>query len=262
MQAKKAFGQHFLHDRGVLAAIVRTLAPKEGEAVVEIGPGTGRLTSALLEVVAAERLVAIEQDRDMIAHLGEKLPALRVLQGDAARFDFDPVLPALVVGNLPYNASAAIYFHLLLGYRRHVRRMVLMFQREVAERFVAGPGSKAYGPPSVLTAVLAEACLVLRVGPEAFRPPPKVWSAVLRIDPLAEPRFGLGEGDVAPFLDFVHGLFRQRRKTVANNLRVLLGDADVAGPLGAAGVDGRLRAEAIAPETLVSLWRHVVGRPG
>ena len=95
MQAKKAFGQHFLHDRGVLAAIVRTLDPREGEAVVEIGPGTGRLTAALLEVVAAERLVAIEQDRDMIARLAEKLPALRVLTGDAARFDFDPVLPAL-----------------------------------------------------------------------------------------------------------------------------------------------------------------------
>ena len=260
MHAKKAFGQHFLHDRGVLAAIVRALDAQPGESVVEIGPGTGRLTAALVTAVGPERLVAIEQDRDMIAHLAETMPELRVLQGDAARFDLDALLPAAVVGNLPYNASTAIFFH-LLDSRLRIRRMVLMFQREVAERLVAVHGCKAYGPPSVLTKVLTDARLVLRVGPHAFHPPPKVWSAVLRVDPLPAPRFGLGEEDVAPFNEFVHGLFRQRRKTVSNNLRVLVGNTDATAALAAARLDPSLRAEAIAPETLVDLWRHVVGRP-
>ena len=266
MRRKKSLGQHFLHDPGVLGAIVRGLEWREGELVCEIGPGTGRLTARLRETVGVERLVCVERDRDMIAHLSAKLPDVQVLSGDATRFPWETLVPdgaqpGLVCGNLPYNVSAPIYFHLLLAHRRRFRTLVLMFQREVAERIVAGPGSKKYGPPSVLTHILADASRLMVVKPRSFRPPPRVDSAVIRVWPLRAPRYDIGEEEVAAFGDFVHAAFRQRRKTIFNNLRELLDKERAGEALASAELDPRARAEALAPQSLVRLWRCVLRSP-
>lgn len=259
MRAKKSFGQHFLHDGRVLHGIGAALEVRPDEVVCEIGPGTGRLTKRLLERVGPERLICLERDRDMIEHLGHKFPDLRVIEGDATRFDWSTVVtgPAVVCGNLPYNVSAPIYFHLLEQHRSRFRRMVLMFQKEVAQRFVAQPGSKRFGPPSAITHVLADARLIMTVKPGAFRPPPKVDSAVIRVDPLAQPRFDLRPDQIPAFSEFVHSLFRARRKTVLNNLKPLTSNPLAA--LEAAGIEPRLRAEMLSVESLVDLMRRVLG---
>ena len=201
----------------------------------------------------------------MVAHLKEKLPDVRVALADAVDFDWDTVIPdpvdcpAVVVGNLPYNASTAIYFELLLMHRHRFRRMVFMFQWEVAERLKAQAGGKIFGPPSVLTHLLADVHLVTKVSPGSFRPPPKVNSAVLCIDPLVEPRYGIDEFDVGPLNAFVHAIFRHRRKTIQNNLKLLVGAAAVP-LLTETGINPMSRAETIDTETLVRLWRAVIGR--
>ena len=260
MRAKKSLGQHFLHDGGVLAAIADALELRPEEQILEIGPGTGRLTRALVARAGAERVVCVERDRDMVAHLAANHPDVRVVPGDAVGFPFEQLIgdgPAVVAANLPYNAAAQIYFHLLLEHRHRFRRMVLMFQKEVADRLVAVPGSKRFGPPSVVTTLLADAARVLRVPPRAFRPPPRVESAVIRVDPLATPRFGVQPAEVEDLHALVTALFRQRRKTILNNLKDVLGDR-AGEALSAAGVDPQARSEALPVEQLVRLWRHVV----
>ncbi len=262
MRAKKSLGQHFLHDLSVLRGIVRALDPRDDERIVEIGPGTGKLSRALLDAVGPERLVCIERDRDMIDHLARKLPELDVRAGDATGFAFEELLdgPAAVCGNLPYNVGTEIYFHLLERHRARFRRFVLMFQKEVAVRLVAAPGSKQYGPPSVTTTLLADARLVMTVKPGAFRPPPKVDSAVIAVDPLAAPRFDVAADEVEAFTKFVRSLFLQRRKTVANNLKRVVGADRAAAALAEAGIESRLRPEVLSCEQLVKLWRAVLTR--
>ena len=228
LQRKRSLGQHFLHDRRVLDGIVRALDPRDDEMVVEVGPGTGRLTQPLVDRTSVERVVCVERDAAMIVRLGEKFPGMEVHDADAARFDFStlrPGVPAVLASNLPYNASTAIYFHLLFEHRDRFRRFVLMFQREVADRLLATPerDRKAYGPPAVMTSILCTSRLVMKVWPSAFRPPPKVESAVVCIEPLAEPRFGVAASDVTALNRFVHALFAQRRKTLVNNLRAAHG---------------------------------------
>jgi 16S rRNA (adenine1518-N6/adenine1519-N6)-dimethyltransferase len=261
VRAKKSFGQHFLHDGRVIQAIVNAVNPEANDLVIEIGPGTGRLTKYLVERVGTERLRAVEADRDMVAHLATKIPGLQVIQADAARFEWANLVgeqKAVIVGNLPYNASTAILFHLLLNHRHRFRRMVFMFQREVADRLRAGPGSKTFGPPSVLATLVATVRMVVKVRPSSFRPKPKVDSAVLQFEPREQPLFEIGDHEVNAFNDFVHALFRQRRKTVLNNLKPVSGP-EAADHLIAAGIDPRARAETLSIESLVALWRHVLG---
>jgi len=266
MRAKKSFGQHFLHDRKILHRIVDAMAAQPDERLIEIGPGTGQLTRVVAERLGVERLVCIEQDRDMVAHLATKLPELQVIQADAMRYDWDTLVPseqrgkAVIFGNLPYNVSTQIYFHLLFGHRTTFRTMVFMFQKEVASRILSGHGSKAYGPPSVMTHLLTDSRLVTNVPPSAFRPPPKVNSAVIQIQPLETPRYGLNEADISQINTFIHALFRQRRKTIRNNLKPVAGERteDV---LATCGVEQRARAETLPPQTLVQLWRTVYGAP-
>ena len=258
MRAKKSFGQHFLHSPGVLSHIVQVLDPAEDELVIEIGPGTGQLTRQLVARVGSSRVVCLEKDRDMVAHLSDKLPDVRVIQGDATRTEWSNHVncPAVVVGNLPYNVSAPIYFHLLMTARHVFRRMVLMFQKEVADRFVASPGNKTFGPPSVLTWLLADAHRTMVVRPGAFRPPPKVDSAIILVDPLPSPRRDVGD-DIDAFNRFVHGLFQQRRKTIQNNLKRMYGP-EALSCLDDVGIERSARSEVVPPDMLVDLWRRVI----
>ncbi len=255
---KKSLGQHFLHDIRVLRAIAGALELRDGEHVYEIGPGTGKLSKVLVEGAGHDRVACLELDRRMVEHLAQKDPALRVIEGDAKTFDWGAEVTgdAVVCGNLPYNVSAPIYFHLLLQHRARFRRMVLMFQKEVALRLVAAPGSKRYGPPSVITALLARTRKLMTVKPRSFRPPPRVDSAVIVVDPLPAPRFGVNVDEVSAVNDFVHALFKQRRKIIANNLKAVVDDPLPA--LEAVGLDPRVRAEAVPVQSLVELWRAVL----
>lgn len=261
MRRKKALGQHFLHDPTVLRRICEALELETGEQIVEIGPGTGRLTKRLVADFGSACIDCVERDPEMIAHLAEKLPDVRVHYGDATKYPFDELVagPSVVCGNLPYNVSTGIYFHLLLNHGLRFRRMVLMFQREVARRLIAPEGSKTYGPPSVITNIVAKARSVMVVRPRSFRPPPRVDSQVIVVDPYPVPRYGLEWSDIPAVNAFVRGLFKHRRKTVQNNLKTLIGAAAPAA-LERCAIDPRLRPEVLAPVTLVDLWRAVIGQ--
>ncbi len=254
---KKSFGQHFLHDRRVLLGIVDALGIEAQDQVIEIGPGTGRLTRVLAERVPPQDLSALELDRDMVAHLAEHLPELRVTPADACRVDWaaHATRPTRLVGNLPYNASTAILFH-ALDSRHLFRRMVFMFQKEVAERLTAQPGDRNYGAPAAVLELVAETRYLFTVKPSAFRPPPRVDSAVVSFVPRQAPLHGLGDADLEAFGRFAHGVFKQPRKTLRNNLRVLTPDADAV--LAAAELPGEARPNTLDLAALVHLWRMVL----
>ena len=218
---RKRFGQHFLVDRGVIGAIVALVKPAKGEVVVEVGPGRGALTNAL--VSALDRLVAVEIDRDLVAFLRERLgqTGLRLVEGDILKIDLGALLREeggerlLVVGNLPYNITAPLLFH-FLRQADHIDRAVIMVQREVARRLVAKPGSKDYSLLSVLMAMRAEVELRLEVGRRSFRPVPGVDSAVVELRFATGPRFAVE--DAACFDRLVRRAFGQRRKMLRNSL--------------------------------------------
>lgn len=251
IRPEKALGQHFLRDPEVLADIAAIADGARSSGILEIGPGEGALTAFLVQ--AGVPVVAIDKDPRALAAIGERFgDRVRGVLGDAATDDLGALLPGLgcvIVGNLPYNAASVIHRRVLaLGTR--VARAVLMFQREVALRLVAGAGSRDYGVPSILTAVSAKAWMVRDVPPQAFVPPPKVQSAVVLVEPRAEPLVPLAE--LEAFGGFVGGVFQQRRKTLANAL------GGKRGALEAAAIDGRLRAEQVSPEAFVRLWRASV----
>ncbi|HVS75938.1 MAG TPA: 16S rRNA (adenine(1518)-N(6)/adenine(1519)-N(6))-dimethyltransferase RsmA, partial [Steroidobacteraceae bacterium] len=192
---RKRFGQHFLHDPGVIERIAAAIAPSAGEALVEIGPGRGALTRRLLESGCGS-LDAIEIDRDLAALLRDELggdPRLRLHAADALRIDFAELArqrgqPLRVVGNLPYNISTPLLFHLLESVR-DIRDLHVMLQREVIARMAARPGDSAYGRLTVMLAPWIEVERLFDVGPGAFHPPPQVWSAVARLTVRPEPAF-------------------------------------------------------------------------
>ncbi len=244
IRARKRFGQHFLHDPGVIRRIVAAIDPRPGERLVEIGPGLGALTRPLLE--AAGRLEVVEIDRDVIPELQTRCAGAGLLvvhEGDALKFDFHGLAgdgpPLRLVGNLPYNISTPLLFHLLEAADR-VRDMTFMLQKEVVERIVAAPGGGDYGRLTVMLATRCRAERVLKVGPGAFTPPPKVDSAVVRIVPLAAPPFPLP--DPARFARVVATAFSMRRKTLR---RSLLGVVD-ARAFVATGIDPGRRPETLA----------------
>lgn len=249
-RARKRFGQHFLHDSGVIERILRVINPQAGEPLVEIGPGLGALTRPLLQ--RCGRLDVIEIDRDVVPLLRERcagLGELRIHQADALRFDYaalvtDGVLLRLI-GNLPYNISTPLLFHLLAA-SSQIRDMHFMLQKEVVDRLTAAPGSADYGRLTVTVAARAQAQALFEVGAGAFRPPPRVVSAVVRITPRPAP-FPIH--DLETFDRIVTAAFGQRRKTLANALRGVL---DVDG-IRAAGIDPGLRAERLAPADFARL---------
>jgi 16S rRNA (adenine1518-N6/adenine1519-N6)-dimethyltransferase len=245
--ARKRFGQHFLSDRGVVDAIVRAVAPRPGEAVVEIGPGLGAITGPLQERCGA--LTVIELDRDLAARLRDK-PGLEVIEADALRVDFAALGarhgdgPRLrIVGNLPYNISTPILFHLLEAVD-HVVDQHVMLQKEVVDRMAAAPGRKDYGRLSVMLQWRYVVEHLLDVPPEAFDPPPRVHSAVVRMTPKpAAPGV-----DPAVLGELVTVAFSQRRKILRHTLGRWL---EARG--AAEGFDAQRRAEEVPVEEYLRL---------
>jgi 16S rRNA (adenine1518-N6/adenine1519-N6)-dimethyltransferase len=241
--ARKRFGQHFLHDPGVIRKIIEAIAPLPDDVIVEIGPGEGALTRPLLERV--KRLEVIEIDRDLAAAMpGERI---RVHVADALEFDF-AVFPdgVRIVGNLPYNISTPLLFH-LSRYAGRVRDLHFMLQLEVVERMVAKPSTPEYGRLSVMLQTRFAMQKLFRVAPGAFRPPPKVDSAVVRMVPLGAP---LGCDEKA-FEKVVREAFSARRKTLRNALALEAAD------YAELGIDAGLRPENLSPQDYVRITRRL-----
>lgn len=254
MPVRKRFGQHFLHDPGVIRRIIDAVAPRASERLVEVGPGRGALTWGLLE--RARRLDVIEIDRDLAAALqadpratdGLRVHVENVLQTDFAELRGTGA-PLRVVGNLPYNISTPLLFRLLTQ-RAAIADMYFMLQKEVVDRMAAQPGTKAYGRLTVMLAAVAEVEALFDVGPGAFQPRPKVWSAVVRLRPTENPRFEMGRDGVLRTL--VTAAFSHRRKTLRNSLKGLLGAQDIE----SCGIDPQLRPETLAPAQFGLLAAH------
>ena len=253
--AKKHLGQNFLHERGVIDKIVQAIDPQPGDAIVEIGPGQGALTFPLLRRHGS--LTAIEFDRDLHAPLqlsAREHGTLQLIAGDVLGVDFsalaaqhgDARWQIRLVGNLPYNLSSPILFH-ALDHAAAIRDMHFMLQKEVVERMAAGPGSKVYGRLSVMLQAYCTVTPLFVVPPGAFRPAPKVDSAVVRMVP--KPAEKITVIDHASFANVVRAAFGQRRKTLRNALN---GVADVA-MIEAAGLRTDLRAEQVAVADFVQL---------
>ena len=253
---RRALGQHFLRDSGIARSIVDLVAPTTRDLVVEIGPGEGALTAELAR--CAGHVTALEVDRELAARLRVRgLPNVDVLDADARVWDYGALArPAggrvLVVGNLPYSVGKPI-LEALVTARTAIDEMALMLQREVAERLAAPPGSKVYGSLSVLTQLYCDVRVALRVPPAAFRPPPKVDSAVVHLRVLTAARVALD--DERRFHTVVRAAFGQRRKMLANALAPGLGlPLDVARDSArAAGIDPRRRAETLTIEEFAAL---------
>lgn len=249
LQAKKAFGQNFLVQRSAVELILREGLGAASEALLEVGPGPGTLTEGLLE--DGRPLWAVDLDPEACGLLRERYGAqsnFHLLEGDAVRVPLPGAVSWSVIGNLPYNAATAILGRFLLEPIPWIR-MVLMFQLEVGQKILGRPGEKAYGPLSVLAQVATRPQRLLKLGPGAFRPSPKVDSVVLRFDPKPD------APDLAQrsrLLRLLHAGFAHRRKTLANNLTPRLGPA-VPEVLAAEGLPPMVRGEALAPQQWLSL---------
>jgi 16S rRNA (adenine1518-N6/adenine1519-N6)-dimethyltransferase len=237
---RKRFGQHFLHERGILERIVEALAPADDDFIVEIGPGEGALTRALLERVG--KIEVIELDRDLAA--GLKDDRIKVHQADALAFDFGQFPRGLrIVGNLPYNISTPLLFH-LARYADRVRDLHFMLQLEVVERMVAAPSTPEYGRLSVALQARFRMKKLFNVSKGAFRPPPKVQSALVRLSPLERP---LIVDD-----DLLRKAFSARRKTVRNALPEI--------DFAALGIDPGLRPENLSALDYERITRSISRR--
>ena len=252
--ARKRFGQHFLHDRSVLDRIVEALAPQPEQALLEIGPGRGALTERL--VSRSRTLDAVEIDRDLAALLRERFGSatgFELHECDALEFDLAALAQRRgqrlrVIGNLPYNISTPLLFHIAAAHE-HVDDLHVMLQKEVIDRIAAEPGSSEYGRLTVMLAPWFETRHLFDVGPGAFTPAPRVWSAVARLTVRREPAFAVPRA----YARTVSAAFSQRRKTLRNALRSLL---DIEG-IKAAGVDPGVRPETLSPAQFAALAAQV-----
>lgn len=252
-QRRKRFGQHFLHDPGVIARIIGAIGPARGR-MVEIGPGRGALTRALLDQYG--ELTVIEIDRDLAARLRRESgsgAALTIHEADALTFDFHRLGAALhVVGNLPYNISTPLLFH-LLDQSDCIREMVFMLQKEVVARLCAAPGTGDYGRLGVMVQAGCDVARLFDVGPGAFQPPPRVDSSVVRITPCAD-RFAAIRHP-ALFRELVRRAFGQRRKMLRNALRGMV--TDPAAFLRRLDVNGAARPESLTVAQFMALADEV-----
>lgn len=248
---RKRFSQNFLQDQGVIDRIIATVSPRPGERLVEIGPGRGAITRALLG--AAGELVAVELDRDLIEPLTRTCAALGQLtihQADALTFDLSQLVAPgeklRLTGNLPYNISTPLLFH-FLEQKAWILDMHLMLQKEVVDRIVAPPGSRTYGRLSVMIQTWCRAEALFEIPPQAFFPAPKVDSAFLSLTPLDPPPYPLQ--DTGYHQRLVTQAFAQRRKTLRNTLK----DMATAEDFAALGIDPSQRAEELSVSTFASL---------
>lgn len=250
-RARKRFGQNFLTDANIIRKIIDAIRPVEGETLVEIGPGLGAMTEPLLE--RAGHLHVVEIDRDLIAHLKERFSAdqLTIHEGDALKFDFATLGgPLRVVGNLPYNISTPLLFH-VAGFADQVKDMTFMLQKEVVMRMVAEPDTADYGRLSVMLQYRFRMGRLFDVPPGAFRPAPKVTSSIVRLIPL--PPEALDVQDEALFGRVVAAAFGQRRKTLRNTLRGLLDETGFA----SLDIDPGLRGERLGVADYVRIANYI-----
>ena len=251
---RKRFGQHFLADAGIIDAIVRAIDPRPGEALVEIGPGLAALTQPLVERLG--QLTVIELDRDLAQRLRSH-PQLKVIESDVLKVDFLELATAMgssklrIAGNLPYNISTPILFH-LLGFVGCVQDQHFMLQKEVVDRMVARPSTSDYGRLSVMLQWRYDMENVLFVPPESFDPPPRVDSAVVRMEPRREP----ADVNEALFSELVQVAFSQRRKILRHTLGKWLEQKRFAGEF-----DVQRRAEEVPVQEYLSIAASVSGVP-
>jgi 16S rRNA (adenine1518-N6/adenine1519-N6)-dimethyltransferase len=243
-QARKRFGQNFLHDQGVVDHILAHAHPCPGQHWVEVGPGLGALTQPLLQT--GIRLDVIELDRDLVKYLQHRFstnPNLTIHSGDALQFDFSSLRledeKLRIIGNLPYNISTPLLFHLLEN-SHCIEDMYFMLQKEVVERICAESGSKKYGRLSVMMQYYCAAEWLFDVAPESFDPIPQVVSAIVKLSPYQQPPVDIG--DLSRFKQLVAQAFSQRRKTIRNSLKNLIDDQSML----AMDIDPNLRAEALS----------------
>lgn len=251
-QARKRFGQNFLHDQGIIRHIVACIRPKADQKIVEIGPGLGAITEHLLATTG--HLDVVELDRDLLPHLRISFANygknLRIHEADALKFDFASLSTDAellrIVGNLPYNISTPLIFH-LLSYTNLIADMHFMLQKEVVERLASTAGEKNYGRLSVMVQYYCHVDNLFGVPPESFTPQPKVDSAIVRLTPFKTLPF-IAE-DVGVFSKLVNVAFQQRRKTLRNSLKQLLSKEQI----DSLPVDTSLRPENITLEEYVNI---------
>jgi len=254
-RAKKRFGQHFLTSAGVVRQIIGASGVGEGSQVLEIGPGLGVLTEALLASGAS--VTAIELDRDMAGFIRERLPEVTLIEADAARVDFVDALAEgrwRCVANLPYNAGTRMITRMLNTPERF-DRLVVMVQKEVAERLVAQPGDRKRGSLSVFAEARSVARIAIRVPPGAFHPPPKVHSAV--VDMRMRDTIAIGNARVEVFDALVRSLFVQPRKTIRNNLSSAHERGFVDAVLADCGLDATRRPATLTLAEIVTLAESI-----
>ncbi len=250
---RKRFGQNFLTDQGVLHEIINVIAPQPDDVMIEIGPGLGAMTRLLLEPLT--QLHVVEIDRDLVLRLQKSFNTNKLVihQGDALAFDFAQIPLASgrklrVVGNLPYNISSPLLFH-LTQFVPMVQDQHFMLQREVVERMVAEPGGKSYGRLSVMLQWRYQMQMMMVVPPAAFNPPPKVESAIVRMVPVVQQL----QCDAAKLELVVTKSFSQRRKVLRNCVAGLFTENDLID----AGVDPLARAETVPLEQFVTLANRI-----
>lgn len=247
---RKRFGQHFLHDQSVIHRIITALNPKPNDHLVEIGPGEGALTFPLLKCVPS--LDAIEFDRDLIVllHTSADQTHLNLIQADALNFDFAQLKnderPLRMIGNLPYNISTPLIFH-LLTFKNVISDMLFMLQKEVAERLAAAPRSSSYGRLSVMVQYHCVVMVLFDVSPRSFSPPPKVQSSIVKLIP--HQHYPYLAKDELLFAEVVRRAFNHRRKTLRNSLKGLVSD-DI---WQALSIHSDLRPETLSIENFVSI---------
>lgn len=257
-QARKRFGQNFLHDAGVIDRIVRSINPKPDDNLVEIGPGMGALTESLL--VHVPGLKVIELDRDLVPGLRTQFfnyPAFEVIEADALRYDFARLAapgPLRIVGNLPYNISTPLIFH-LLSFSGQVKDMHFMLQKEVVERMAAAPGDSQWGRLSVMTQYQCRVQPLFPVGSGAFRPAPKVESAIVRLMPYDQPPHPVADHEL--FARVVRTAFNARRKTLRRGLADLVTDSDWV----ALGLDPGLRPQNLSVADFAAIANYLHEQP-
>ncbi len=258
-QAKKRFGQNFLHNESVISDIVDAINPDKGENLVEIGPGLGALTEPVIE--RAGKISVVELDRDL-AHRLRHHPFiakdLTIYETDALSFDFatlankDTLLR--IFGNLPYNISTPLIFH-LLTFKDTVKDMHFMLQKEVVDRMAACPNSKAYGRLSIMTQYQCQVIPVMEIGPEAFKPAPKVDSAIVRLIPHT--KIDNPVKDISALNTVCITAFNQRRKTIRNSFKKLINETQ----LIELAIDPNLRPENLCLKEYVKLANFIVDNP-